>query len=263
MSQCDRSGWPGRCGRSGWSRSGWSLIWSVWLVWSEAGLVWSVCPVWSDWSRLTGCSGRSELIDKDHSSTWSTTSPATPRTLALLPASAAGYFQALYHTDDGLLKALHHVPAYLLEFSSNHWISPSPSASTQRSSSPTSPRLNFQRAAPKSPVLSPSLKDTYVFYTSKFQLQGPRTPASSLSQSQRAAPSHIGPRSAVINAFRLQNYLNGQSFYLWHCAQGELSQDPEDSQRSAKFRSWMILTALDPLYTVERNRGVTHPTSSE
>lgn len=127
----------------------------------------------------------------------------------------------------------------------------------------TPPRLNFQRAAPKSPVLSPSLKDTYVFYTSKFQLQGPRTPASSLSQSQRAAPSHIGPRSAVINAFRLQNYLNGQSFYLWHCAQGELSQDPEDPQRSAKFRSWMILTALDPLYTVERNRGVTHPTSLE
>ena len=185
-----------------------------------------------------------QLIDKDHSSTWSTTSPATPSTLALLPASAAGYFQALYHTDDGLLKALHHVPAYLLEFSSNHWISPSPSASTQCSSSPTSPRLNFQRAAPKSPVLSPSLKDTYVFYTSKFQLQGPRTPASSLSQSQRAAPSHIGPRSAVINAFRLQNYLNGQSFYLWHRAQGALSQDPEDSQRSAKFRSWMILTAL-------------------
>ena len=149
-----------------------------------------------------------------------------------------------YHTDNGLLKALHHVPAYLLEFSSNHWISPSPSTSTQRTSSLTSPRLNFQRAAPKSPVLSPSLKDTYVFYTSKFQLQGPRTPASSLSQSQRAAPSHIGPRSAVINAFRLQNYLNGQSFYLWHCAQGELSQDPEDPQRSAKFRSWMILTAL-------------------
>ena len=195
-----------------------------------------------------------QLIDKDHSSTWSTTSPATPSTLALLPASAAGYFQALYHTDDGLPKALHHVPAYFLEFSSNHWISPSPSTSTQCSSSLTSPRLNFQRAAPKSPVLSPSLKDTYVFYTSKFQLQGPRTPASSLSQSQRAAPSHIGPRSAVINAFRLQNYLNGQSFYLWHCAQGELSQDPEDSQRSAKFRSWMILTALDPLYTVERNR---------
>ena len=52
----------------------------------------------------------------------------------LLPASAAGYFQALYHTDNGLLKALHHVPAYLLEFSSNHWISPSPSASTQCSS---------------------------------------------------------------------------------------------------------------------------------
>ena len=147
-----------------------------------------------------------QLIDKDHSSTWSTTSPATPSTLALLPASAAGYFQALYHTVNGLLKALHHVPAYLLEFSSNHWISPSPSTSTQRSSSLTSPRLNFQRAAPKSPVLSPSLKDTYVFYTSKFQLQGPRTPASSLSQSQRAAPSHIGPRSAVINAFRLQSY---------------------------------------------------------
>ena len=78
-----------------------------------------------------------QLIDKDHSSTWSTTSPATPSTLALLPASAAGYFQALYHTDDGLLKALHHVPAYLLEFSSNHWISPSPSASTQCSSSPS------------------------------------------------------------------------------------------------------------------------------
>ena len=50
-----------------------------------------------------------QLIDKDHSSTWSTTSPATPSTLALLPASAAGYFQALYHTDDGLPKALHHM----------------------------------------------------------------------------------------------------------------------------------------------------------
>ena len=208
-----------------------------------------------------------QLIDKDHSSTWSTTSPATPSTLALLPALPAGHFQALYHTVNGLLRALHHLPAYFLEFSSNHWISPSPSTSTHAPHLPvpysTSPRLNFQWAAPKSPVLSPSLKDTYVFYTSKFQLQGPRTPASSLSQSQRAAPSHIGPRSAVINAFRLQNYLNGQSFYLWHRAQGDLSQDPEDSQRSAKFRSWMILTALDPLYTVERNRGVTHPTSLE
>ena len=30
-----------------------------------------------------------------------------------------------------------YVPAYLLEFSSNHWISPSPSASTQCSSSPS------------------------------------------------------------------------------------------------------------------------------
>ena len=125
--------------------------------------------------------------------------------------------KALYHTDDGLLKALHHVPAYLLEFSSNHWISPSPSTSTQCSSSLTSPRLNFQRAAPKSPVLSPSLKDTYVFYTSKFQLQGPRTPASSLSQSQRAAPSHIGPRSAVINALSTPELLrcaHSQSFQI-------------------------------------------------